>query len=139
MTDDITFANHLDRAIDPAQVRRLYETVAWGHGRDDKGILSIIQAAVAVGAWDGDRLVGFTRALSDGRYRAYIEDVMIDPDYRGRKIGERMVASLVDQLGDIEIVSLFCEPERVAFYGRNGFAAHKTQVMMHRGSESDVS
>lgn len=139
MTDDITFANHLDRRIDPAQVRRLYETVTWGNGRDDEGILSALEATVAVGAWDGDRLVGFTRALSDGRYRAYIEDVMIDPDYRGNKIGERMVAALVDQLGDIEIVSLFCEPERVAFYGRNGFAAHKTQVMMHRGSDSDVS
>ena len=139
MTDDITFANHLDRPIGPAQVRRLYGTVTWGHGRDDEGIQSVIEATVAVGAWDRERLVWFTRAISDGRYRAYIEDVMIDPDYRGRKIGERMVAALVDQLGDIEIVSLFCEPERVAFYGRNGFAVHKTQVMMHRGSERDVS
>ena len=139
MTEDITFANHVDRPIDPAQVRRLYRTVAWGHGRDDEGILSAIDEAVAVGAWDGDRLVGFTRALSDGRYRAYVEDVMIDPDYRGRKIGERMVAALVDQLAEIEIVSLFCEPERVAFYGRNGFEAHRTQVMMHRTSDGDVS
>jgi len=139
MTEDITFANHVDRPIDPAQVRRLYRTVAWGHGRDDEGILSVIESTVAVGAWDGDKLVGFTRALSDGRYRAYVEDVMIDPDYRGHRIGERMVATLIDLLGDIEIVSLFCEPERVAFYGRNGFAAGKTQVMMHRGRDSDVS
>jgi GNAT superfamily N-acetyltransferase len=138
MTDEITFANHLDRPIDPVQVRRLYESVTWGHGRDDDGILLSIEATVAVGAWDGEKLVGFTRALSDGRYRAYIEDVMIDPDYRGHKIGERIVSALVRQLGDIEIVSLFCEPERVAFYGRNGFEAHKTQVTMHRGNSADV-
>lgn len=139
MTAEITFANHVERPIDAGQVRRLYQTVTWGHGRDDEGIRSVIEATVAVGAWDGDRLVGFTRAMSDGRYRAYVEDVMIDPDYRGHKIGERMVAALLDQLGDIEIVSLFCEPERVAFYGRNGFSPSKSQVMMHRGSESDVS
>ena len=139
MTEDVVYETHLRRAIEPAQVRRLYETVTWGDGRDDDGIASVIESTVAVGAWDGDRLIGFTRALSDGRYRAYVEDVMIDPDYRGRKIGEGLVAALLSELADIEIVSLFCEPERVAFYGRNGFSASKSQVMMHRERGRDVS
>ena len=65
-------------------------------------------------------------------HRAYFEDVVIDPDYRGQGIGETLVASLVEALGDVHIVSLFCEPERVAFYSRNGFRASETQVMMHR-------
>lgn len=138
MSDDITFASHSDKPIDPSQVRRLYEGVTWGHGRDDGGILAAIEIGPAVGAWDRDRLIGFTRALSDGKYRAYIEDVMIDPEYRGKRIGERMVAVLVEDLKDIEIVSLFCEPGRVAFYGRNGFERSETQVMMHRKGESDV-
>lgn len=49
-----------------------------------------------------------------------------------------MVALRMEQLGDVHITSLFCEPERVNFYSRNGFRASKTQVMMHRepGSES---
>jgi N-acetylglutamate synthase-like GNAT family acetyltransferase len=64
---------------------------------------------------------------------------MIDPEYRGKGIGERMVAKLLEALEDIEIVSLFCEPERVSFYGRNGFSASKTQVMMHRRNDANVS
>jgi ribosomal protein S18 acetylase RimI-like enzyme len=132
---NVTISLHEDRAIDPAQVRRLYQTVDWGHNRDEDGINKTIEAGVAVGAWDGERLVGFVRALSDGRYRAYIEDVMVDPEYRGRQIGERMVAEMVKALGEIEIVSLFCLPERVAFYQRNGFKANSRQVMMHRGAE----
>jgi GNAT superfamily N-acetyltransferase len=139
MTREILFLRHEDRPIDPVQVRRLYGGVDWGHGRDEPGIMATIEAGVAVGAWDGDKLVGFTRALSDGRYRAYVEDVMIDPDYRGNKIGERMVAALLEGLADIEIVSLFCLPQRVAFYERNGFKRSESQVMMHRGSESSVS
>jgi ribosomal protein S18 acetylase RimI-like enzyme len=135
---DITISPHAERPIDAAQVRRLYESVDWGHNRDDDGIRATIEAGVAVGAWDGDRLVGFVRALSDGMYRSYIEDVMVDPDYRGQMIGERMVARMLESLADIEIVSLFCLPERVAFYGRNGFKANDTQVMMHRRAE-DVS
>ena len=138
MGDEITFENHRVRPIDPAQVRRLFETVPWGDGRDDAGIAKTLEVNLGVGAWDGDKLIGFTRAMSDGLYRAYVEDVMIDPVYRGKKIGERMVAKLLEELGDIEIVSLFCEPERVAFYGRNGFSPSKTQVMMHRRARADV-
>ena len=138
MSDDITFASHSEKPIDPSQVRRLYEGVTWGHGREDAGVLAAIEAGPAIGAWHGDMLVGFARALSDRKYRAYIEDVMIDPEYRGKGIGERMVARLLKDLKDIEIVSLFCEPGRVAFYGRNGFERNLTQVMMHRKGESDV-
>ncbi len=139
MSEKITFARREERAIDPDQVRRLYLSASWGHDRDESGITKVLSAGPAVGAWHEDRLIGFTRALTDGRYRAYVEDVIIDPEYRGRRIGERMVAKLLEALEDIQIVSLFCEPERVAFYGRNGFGASQTQVMMHRGSESNVS
>jgi ribosomal protein S18 acetylase RimI-like enzyme len=138
MGSEIQFQLPEERPIDPAQVRRLYETVTWGHARGDDGVRAAIEASVAVGAWDGDKLIGFTRALSDGRYRAYIEDVMIDPEYRGKGIGERMVAHLLEDLENIEIVSLFCEPGRVAFYGRNGFERSETQVMMHRKGEFSV-
>ena len=43
-----------------------------------------------------------------------------------------MVARLLEELSAAHIVSLFCEPERVAFYSRNGFRRSSTQVMMHR-------
>ncbi|MEX0683228.1 MAG: GNAT family N-acetyltransferase [Dehalococcoidia bacterium] len=99
------------------------------------GIERAIAASIAVGAWDGQRLVGFVRALSDGEHRAYVEDVVIDPDYRGKRSGEELVAALLEAIGDVHIVSLFCEPERVNFYARNGFRPSQTQVMMHRDRE----
>lgn len=130
--DSIAFANARDRAIATVDIRRLYDGASWWPGWSLDGIARAVTATIAVGAWDGDRLVGFARALSDGEHRAYIEDVVIDPGYRGRQIGERLVATLVEALGPVHIVSLFCEPERVAFYSRNGFRPSKTQVMMHR-------
>ena len=129
---DIVFLTADKRPIDPTGVRRLYNGASWWPGWGPESIARAIAATTAAGAWDGDRLIGFTRALSDGVHRAYFEDVVIDPDYRGQGIGETLVASLVEALGDVHIVSLFCEPERVAFYSRNGFRASETQVMMHR-------
>jgi ribosomal protein S18 acetylase RimI-like enzyme len=135
MTEDalgIEIATHEQRKVSAADVRRLYDGAGWWPGWDIGGIERAIAASVAIGAWDGDRLVGFTRALTDGVHRAYVEDVVVDPDYRGQQIGERVVAALVEAIGDVHVISLFCEPERVAFYGRNGFKESATQKMLHR-------
>lgn len=120
------------RSIDAIDVRRLYDGAGWWPDWDVAGIQRAIDATISVGAWDGERLVGLSRAISDGVHRAYVEDVVIDPDYRGQGIGEKLVALLMEQLADVHVTSLFCEPERVSFYSRNGFRASETQVMMHR-------
>jgi ribosomal protein S18 acetylase RimI-like enzyme len=135
----IEYKSATKRAISAADVRRLYDGASWWPAWDVAGIQKAIDASIAVGAWEGERLVGFSRALSDGVHRAYVEDVVIDPDYRGQGIGENMVAALMEQLGDVHIVSLFCEPERVNFYSRNGFRPSKTQVMLHREPASEAA
>lgn len=132
METNITIMPAFGRPMSGGQVRHLYDGAGWWPGWDPDEIGRAVDASVAVGAWDGDRLVGFVRAISDGVHRAYIEDVVIDPDCRGKGIGERMVAALVELLEGVHIISLFCEPDRVSFYGRNGFRASETQVMMHR-------
>jgi ribosomal protein S18 acetylase RimI-like enzyme len=128
---DIAFLTSQQRAINAADVRRLYDGANWWPGWQSESIARAIAATTAIGAWDGERLIGFTRALSDGVHRAYVEDVVIDPEYRGQGIGERMVGKLLEELGDVHIVSLFCLPARVEFYRRNGFEREE-QVMMHR-------
>lgn len=124
------------RAIRASDVRRLYDGAGWWPEWEVSGIERAIVASIAVGAWDGDKLVGFSRAISDGVHRAYVEDVVIDPEYRGSGIGDKLVAFLMEQLGEVNIVSLFCEPERVNFYSRNGFRPSGTQIMLHREPRS---
>ena len=132
MEGQIAYERKEERPVAAAAVRRLYDGAGWWPDWELEGIERAIEASVAVGAWDEERLVGFARAISDGVHRAYVEDVVIDTEYRGRGIGEKIVAALVEAIGDVHIVSLFCEPERVEFYGRNGFRASETAVMVHR-------
>jgi len=132
--DSIVFLTASERPIDVAALLRLYESTPWAQGRDPAGVEAAVAASIAAGAWDGERLVGFARALSDGKYRAYVEDVVVDPEYRAAGVGVRLVAALLDALGPVAIVSLFCEPARVSFYERNGFQRSESQVMMHRES-----
>jgi ribosomal protein S18 acetylase RimI-like enzyme len=45
-----------------------------------------------IGAWDGERLVGAVRLLSDGYFWWVVTDIVVDPDYRRRGIGRELMA-----------------------------------------------
>jgi GNAT superfamily N-acetyltransferase len=68
-----------------------------------------------------DRLVGFTRALTDWRYRAYLYDVIVAPDLHGHGLGRVLVDAALERLAGVETIELSCQPDMVAFYRRWGF------------------
>lgn len=51
-----------------------------------------------VGAYDGQdgRMIGFARALSDGVALAYLADLFVVSDARGRGIGKELVREMID-------------------------------------------
>ncbi|WEV46235.1 GNAT family N-acetyltransferase [Bifidobacterium sp. ESL0690] len=58
-------------------------------------------------AWDGERLVGVARALTDFSYACYLSDLAVDKDYQRRGIGSGLVDGLLRQLGpDVSLVLL---------------------------------
>lgn len=46
-----------------------------------------------VAARDGDRFIGFANVLWDGLAHAFIEDVMVDADYRNNGVGVAVIAA----------------------------------------------
>ena len=73
----VRFAAHKERPIPPRAVSELYDHVGWERPGVGGDIVEILGAGPALGAWDADRLVGFARALTDGHFAAYVEDVMV--------------------------------------------------------------
>lgn len=119
------------RRIRANELRSLYNQAGWWPNRTLEDIGNLLVPGVSVGAWDGEKLIGFARAVSDGVFRAYIEDVVVDEAYRRRGVGDRLIHVLMDELRHLEVVSLFCEEDLTTFYERNGFQK-TSQVVMHR-------
>jgi spermidine synthase len=69
------------------------------------------------------RIIGMGRALSDGVSDAYIQDVVVDPAFRGRGIGSRIVEDLVHRLrhDGIDWIGLGAEAGTYDFYRKAGF------------------
>ncbi|MBQ9502511.1 MAG: GNAT family N-acetyltransferase [Lentisphaeria bacterium] len=104
---------------------RLYAAADWVEKDAD---FSFIRAAVAgsflaAGAFEDGRLVGMGRVLSDGCSDAYIQDVVVDPAFRGRGIGSALVTFLADETRSrgVDWIALVGEPGTENFYARLGF------------------
>jgi predicted GNAT family acetyltransferase len=125
-------AFHTERPIDAHAVRALYDLASWWPNRQPAAIADMLDHAIAIGVWDDDRLIAFARAVADGHFRAYIEDVVVHPAYRRQRVAVQMLGQLLGALAHIETISLFCTPDLVGLYERLGFKAHRSQCVMHR-------
>ncbi len=122
-----------ERPIAPRLVRALYDDAGWWLARTEADLAEVLATGWAVGAWVGDDLVGFARLVSDGRLRAFIEDVVVRQDHRRSGIATALLRRLLEEAGPIEMTSLFCEPGLVPLYRRLGFR-RTSQVVLHRPS-----
>lgn len=80
--------------------------------------------------YDGDRIVGVARALSDGVCQAAVYNVALDEEYHGNGIGREMIERLLDQLKGQNIV-LYTHPKTVALYEKFGFRRNKTAMTIY--------
>ena len=77
--------------------RFLSEEAYWVPGRDRATIERLVRESTrAIGAYRGDELVGFARVMSDGSSMAWLGDVFVLADHRGRGLGVELVREAVE-------------------------------------------
>ena len=125
-------AFHRERPIDARALRVLYNSVDWWPERQEEEIAQVLSNDLAIGAWDKNQLIGFARVVSDQCFHAYIEDVVVHPDYQHKGIGNLLLRALLEKLQHIETITLFCQTELIPFYEQLGFRAFPSQQIMHQ-------
>ena len=112
----------------------LYKTAWWALDRSADDVRRALDHShPVVSAWEGSRLVGFTRVISDRTYRATIWDVIVRQSHQGRGIGKRLVEFVLDH-PDLKSVSSFLllTKDKHAFYEQFGFETERDMAMMLR-------
>jgi aralkylamine N-acetyltransferase len=111
----------------PGDMRDLYLAGDWWDDSWDEVILSaIVQksfAFVAAVAPDG-RWIGMGRLISDGVSDAYMQDIVVLPEWERHGIGSAIVKCLVMicKESGIDWIGTISEPETEYFYRKFGFA-----------------
>ncbi len=116
--------------INPEELRCLLEQTAWANQRGPLDIQQMLdRSQITLGVWHEDQLIGFSRVLTDDRYRALIDDVVVDSAYREQGVASEMLDRILKRTQHIEIVMLDCSSQLAEFYGKFGFE-HKGGASM---------
>jgi predicted N-acetyltransferase YhbS len=94
---------------------------------DRKCIEAMLQHAnLLCTAWDGEKLVGIARSVTDFEYCCYLSDLAVDEKYQKMGIGKELIRLTASKLGHKAKIILLAAPKAEAYYPRIGFEAHRS-------------
>lgn len=110
------------------EVRELYRASTLGERRPSEDLERLQQmldgANLVITAWDGERLVGIARTMTDFSYAAYLSDLAVDLDYQRAGIGKELIRRTQRALDPRAKLILLSAPAAVEYYPKLGFAPH---------------
>lgn len=117
--------------IDVVEVHRFLSTEShWAQGRPFETQERLVrEAARVVGLYHEGRQIGFTRTASDGIVYAYLADVYVLPEFRGRGLGAELVRFTVDDCLLEHLRWLLHTPDMHGLYEKAGFGKPSVNLM----------
>lgn len=131
----------LVQSWDNVEIVCLYKAGGWWKDTYDPAeIPRLINGSFAfVVASDTSRhAIGMGRTISDGISDAYIQDLVILPEYRGRGIGTRILSVLINHCkqAGLSWIGLIAEPDSEEFYVPLGFERMPGHIpMIYKGDQ----
>ncbi len=123
------------KALPVDQLARLFHAVGWSDtaqsGELARGFIQkpYINSTLVVSAWEGERLVGAVRVLSDEVVRSVVYDLLVDPDYQGKGIGRELMHRCIAHYPKTEWL-LETQGHIVGFYEKLGFKRYGEVVLV---------
>ncbi|MBQ7821040.1 MAG: GNAT family N-acetyltransferase [Clostridia bacterium] len=108
--------------ISASDVADLRQAVGWN--RIEESLQSALSASFChIAAYDKNKLIGFVDCVSNGVTDAYIQDLMVHPDYQGKGIGSQLMDRTTEYLKEkhIYMISVVYDKSLKGFYERFGF------------------
>lgn len=110
--------HHIEQLMD------LYKQCWWARDRKIEDVRKMLKVSIIIGITNIENdLIGFTRILTDGVFKALVLDVVVDEKYRNQKLGEQLLKTVVAHplIKDVRHLDLNCTEEMIPFYQKYGF------------------
>ncbi len=108
------------------------KNTSWAKNRKIKDLKQCLaNSDVVVSLWSNNKILGFGRALSDGRYRSVLWDIVIDHNHQGKGYGKLIVNSLLEskKIKQSEKIYLMTT-NQIDFYDQFGFKEVLSQNLL---------
>ncbi|MEL7636745.1 MAG: GNAT family N-acetyltransferase [Anaerolineaceae bacterium] len=105
----ITFSTQ--KNFDADQLYALYNSVGWTAYTKDISSLQagLTNSDLVISAWMDSKLIGLVRALTDGQTIAYIQDILVRPEYHKQGLGSQLMRQILAMLEGIRQIVLMTD------------------------------
>ncbi|MBX0332406.1 GNAT family N-acetyltransferase [Pontibacter sp. HSC-14F20] len=87
---------------------------------------------LVVSAWDGEKLIGIARSLTDFCYICYLSDLAVRKEYQKEGIGRQLIALTREIIGEQTMLLLLSAPSAMDYYPKVGFEKAENAFMIRR-------
>ncbi len=126
---------YINRNPEAKEYNRLTDSVGWGI-RDEKIIQQALENTLySLCVYDGDRLIGYGRIIGDKTIFLYIQDIIVIPEYQGKKIGTGIITELLKKVEEYKKVNpnirtyLGASKGKENFYEKFGFISRPNEEL----------
>ncbi len=104
MTSEIEISTERDK-LDIHFIHEFVTHSYWGKGRTIETMKTCIDNSLNFGVYLKNKQIGFGRLVTDYGQFAYIMDIFIDPDYRGKGYSKQLMKYIMDlkELSSVKI------------------------------------
>lgn len=128
----ITYKEHTPT---PEELNILTEAVDWGT-RENKIIKEALKHTLySLCVYDENKLIGYGRIIGDKTIFLYIQDIMVIPEYQGKKIGTGIMNKLIEKINEYKKVNpeirtyLGASKGKESFYEKFGFISRPNEEL----------
>lgn len=113
----------INAKIEPHQLAKLFKDSGLRRPVDDLNRLKkmIDNADILITAWDGEKLVGIARGLTDQSFCCYLSDLAVDKEYQNNGIGHDLINQVEQYIGEECSLVLLSPTEAMEYYPKLGF------------------
>jgi predicted N-acetyltransferase YhbS len=123
--------------LDLQNMIELYEASTLGERRPvserERMAAMLRHANIVITAWDGDLLVGISRALSDFSFVTYLSDLAVRVSHQRSGIGKELIRRTQVAGGPQAKIILLAAPAAAEYYGRIGFKHQSRAWLLDEG------
>ena len=105
----------------------LYDSVGWGAYSNEISQRALDNTFYSVSVYDKSEIIGYGRLIGDTICFLYVQDIMVKPEYQGKKIGTLIMNKLLEKVNEVKKensnlrVYAGASKNREEFYEKFGF------------------
>ena len=96
---------YIEKTPTVTEFNTLTKSVGWGTRENNIVKEALKNTLYSLCVYDGNSLIGYGRIIGDKTIFLYIQDIMVIPEYQGKKIGTGIMNKLIEKINEYKKIN----------------------------------